>query len=234
MKVLYLFLFFLIVVLLTGVCGCENNDDAIYKSGFQEGYTQGRNANLADVEKVIEANATETGYKTGYQKGYADGQISTQQTIQNTKDVAYKDGYNLGYKEGQVSGYQTGKIAGYQEGQTAGYQTGYKAGYQKGFDESTALLQPQAELVKILTYKLTRDYLDWLTVPVELQNISNKTLDVTVTCALLDSNGAIVATSQSFTNYQKILQPQQTDFFTFVNFFKQPQAVDARFTLAWQ
>jgi flagellar biosynthesis/type III secretory pathway protein FliH len=134
-----------------------------------------------------------------------------------TKDTAYDEGYQDGYEKGHKEGYNEG----------------YDVGYQDGFDESTRLFGPKDELVEIVSYELTRDSSLWVEVVGELQNISNRTLLVEVTCALLDNNGTIVATSESYDTFSQRLEPQQKAFFTFDSFFQQPTAVDARFTVVW-
>lgn len=225
-----------ILVLGLGIVAYSTSMATTRQESYDKGYTEGRTAGItagisvgadAATNKALATvnsaqayarTARDEGYQAGYQAGYQTSNQTAQAAIASAKDSSYKEGYKLGY----------------QTGNQTGYDAGYKNGFQTGFDECTRLLGPKDELVKVLSYKMTRDSLGWVSVVGELQNISNRTLSVTLTGALLNSSGEIIATGSTLDVLNKALQPQGKAFFTLNSFYQQPQAVAARFTITWK
>jgi hypothetical protein len=116
----------------------------------------------------------------------------------------------------------------YEEGYVDGYEEGYLDGYMVGYEEGLQAFQPEGEVINILSYNLERDISGWVDVMGEVQNLSNNGVNVTVQCALVDSAGQIVRTSDVYMLY---IAPQGTTFFTIEFNACVPEAVDARFIL---
>ncbi len=54
-----------------------------------------------------------------------------------------------------------------------------------------------------------------------------------MTCALLSSTGQIVATNPNYGDYSTRLAPQETAYFSFDDFYSQPQAYSAELNIHW-
>jgi flagellar biosynthesis/type III secretory pathway protein FliH len=202
--------------------GCSNSEDKAFQRGYEKGYSEGRTIGQMEGDKIAKASLS-----------------SAQAVISSAKDSGYQVGHQAGYQEGyeeakkiiEATAKDSGYKLGYQDGYSVGSKDGYKEGYQKGFDESTSLFGPKDELVKVLSYKLTRNKVGWVEVSGEVQNLSNSKLSITIDCALIDSNGGIITSSS--VPFRGSLQSQQKAFFSFSDFYERPQAVDARFSVVW-
>jgi len=151
----------------------------------------------------------------------------------NNEKESYQRGYETGYTQGReasLAKYET-SLAEAKKLCERNLAAAYQEGYKKGVDESALLSGPKDELVKVLSYNLVRGTLDWIEVVGELQSLSNRQLYVTVTGALLNSNGEIISTGYQWHSY---VGAQQKAFFKLDGFHAQPQAVDARLTVTWQ
>ena len=205
------FVLLLLSILVLVLGGCSGSDDGAYQRGYEEGYAVGRQTSLEEGKKLGE------------------------QTAEATEEAAKAEGYRLGYSRGYNNGFEEGSTEGhnkgFEEGSTEGYNRGFEEGYNEGFEEATQSFELPDELVKILSYKFSRGLLDWLTVNGELKNISNKSLYVKVTCAVLDSNDEIIATSSY--PWRERIEPQKNSFFSLDFHEKLLDAIDARFTIVW-
>ncbi|MFC1962807.1 hypothetical protein ACFLWB_02275 [Chloroflexota bacterium] len=160
-------------------------------------------------------------YKRGYDDGYSDGRAKH---FAEGHDKGFAEGKQQGLTEGHDEGFAEGKQQGLTEGKSSLdslVRDAYDRGYQDGATEV-----PET-LVNVLSYNIA----DATTVVGELQNVSDRALNVLVIGALLDSKGEVLAVSSSL--WRRYVPEQQKMNFQLA--FPPPELypADVRLNVIW-
>ncbi|MBM2832379.1 MAG: Essential protein Yae1, terminal, partial [Dehalococcoidia bacterium] len=164
------------------------------------------------------SGARDEAYKKGYDAGFAEGGAQK-----------FAEGREKGLAEGRQQGLDEGKQQGLAEGRSSLdslVRAAYDRGYQEGVAAGSKTPTP-APLVKVLSYTIAGN-----TVVGELQNLSDRGLDVILTGALLDARGNVMVTNASL--WRGYVQAQEKVLFTLI--FPAPGGApaDARINVIWQ